>query len=287
MFRIGEFSKIAQVSGRLLRYYDKIGLFKPVRIDAESGYRYYSARQLPELNRILALKELGLTLEEIARLSPQISPEEMRSMLVRKKARIEQTLREELVHLRYIESRIDQIEREGRLRDYEVVLKSVAAQPFLATREPSTTLAAVRVAAQEIGRFVFAQVSKKALGHFVLVMHSELWEPDHLDVEMGFLLNGHLEGELALPNGKQMCVQELPAVDFLATTVHTGIPELGYCGYSALGRWAEANDYHFAGPTRELFLRLPRPGAEEGIVAEIQVPLEKIKSAPLSRLSLS
>jgi len=51
-----------------LRYYDELGLLKPVRIDAETGYRYYSAQQLPHLNRILALKELGLTLDQIARL---------------------------------------------------------------------------------------------------------------------------------------------------------------------------------------------------------------------------
>src|SRR5215472_3009982 len=111
MFRIGEFSRIAQVSGRLLRYYDKLGLFKPVRIDAENGYRYYSAKQLPELNRILALKELGLTLDEIARLSPQIASDDLRGMLVKKKAQIEQMLREEMARMRYIESRIDQMER--------------------------------------------------------------------------------------------------------------------------------------------------------------------------------
>jgi MerR HTH family regulatory protein len=60
MFRIGEFSQVARVSGRLLRYYDSIGLLHPVRIDPQTGYRYYSASQLPRLNRILALKELGL-----------------------------------------------------------------------------------------------------------------------------------------------------------------------------------------------------------------------------------
>ena len=161
MFRIGEFSRIAQVSGRLLRYYDRIGLFTPARVDAESGYRYYSARQLPALNRILALKELGLTLDVIARLSPQVSTAELRSMLIRKKAQMEQTLREELARMRYIESRIDQIERDGQLRGYEVVLKSATAQPFLATREPATSLAACRAAAQDIARFVPTHVGKK------------------------------------------------------------------------------------------------------------------------------
>lgn len=68
MFRIGEFSKIAQVPGSLLRYYDQIGLLKPAHIDQWTGYRYYSAKQLPRLHRILALKELGLTLDQITRL---------------------------------------------------------------------------------------------------------------------------------------------------------------------------------------------------------------------------
>ncbi len=65
MFQIGTFSKIAQVSGRLLRYYDEIGLLSPEATDPETGYRYYSARQLPRLNRILVLKEVFLVLENI------------------------------------------------------------------------------------------------------------------------------------------------------------------------------------------------------------------------------
>ena len=56
MFQIGEFSQIARVSARLLRYYESLGLLKPVRTDFTTGYRYYSASQLPRLNRILALK---------------------------------------------------------------------------------------------------------------------------------------------------------------------------------------------------------------------------------------
>ena len=81
MFRIGEFSKIAQVSGSQLRYYDEICLLKPARIDEWTGYRYYSAEQLPDLNRILALKELGLTLEQIQRmLADEVSVDELRGM---------------------------------------------------------------------------------------------------------------------------------------------------------------------------------------------------------------
>jgi DNA-binding transcriptional MerR regulator len=64
MFLTGEFSQISRVSKRLLHYYDEIGLLKPAHIDPHTGYRYYSASQLSQLNRILALKDLGLSLDQ-------------------------------------------------------------------------------------------------------------------------------------------------------------------------------------------------------------------------------
>lgn len=63
MFKIGDFAKMTQVSVKALRYYDDIGLFRPAHIDTFTEYRYYSADQLPRLNRIIALKDLGLSLE--------------------------------------------------------------------------------------------------------------------------------------------------------------------------------------------------------------------------------
>ena len=82
MFRIGEFAQIAQVSGRQLRFYDQLGLLRPGHIDAQTGYRYYSIRQLPRLNSILALKELGLSLEQIGPLLKEdISAADLRAML--------------------------------------------------------------------------------------------------------------------------------------------------------------------------------------------------------------
>lgn len=106
MFRIGEFSKIAQVSKRLLQYYDKIGLFKPEHIDEENGYRYYSSLQLPHLNKILVLKELGLTLEQITQMmNDSVSIEGIRGMLALKKSQVEPSLQEEMMQLCYINSR--------------------------------------------------------------------------------------------------------------------------------------------------------------------------------------
>jgi DNA-binding transcriptional MerR regulator len=66
MFKIGEFSRLSRVSVRMLRHYDQLGLLTPSQTDPFTGYRYYSAQQLPRLNRIIALRDLGFSLEQIA-----------------------------------------------------------------------------------------------------------------------------------------------------------------------------------------------------------------------------
>ena len=118
MFRIGEFAQIAQVSARQLRHYDQLGLLRPDHTDQHSQYRYYSIRQLQRLNRILALKDLGLSLEQIRPLlEDQISSAELRGMLTMRRAQAEQSLQAEESRLRHIDSRIAEIDRQGVRED--------------------------------------------------------------------------------------------------------------------------------------------------------------------------
>ncbi|WP_290172524.1 MerR family transcriptional regulator [uncultured Dubosiella sp.] len=63
-FTTGQFAKLANVSERTLRYYDKIGLLKPSKIK-KNGYRNYSKDDLFRLQKIILLKKLGFPLEEI------------------------------------------------------------------------------------------------------------------------------------------------------------------------------------------------------------------------------
>lgn len=87
MFRIGLFAKLCRVSTSLLRYYDEIGLLKPVHVDAFTDYRYYTSEQMPRLNRILALKELGFALEDIRQMADSNLPiTDMHDMLVKREA---------------------------------------------------------------------------------------------------------------------------------------------------------------------------------------------------------
>src|SRR5579859_6751242 len=191
MFRIGEFSKIAQVSGRLLRYYDEIGLLRPQSFDPETGYRYYSARQLPRLNRILVLKELGLSLEQIARLLDQeTSVEEIRRMLTLRKAQIEQSLQEEIERLRVVETRLQQIDTHGQMQEPDVILKAVPETPFLGRRDMLPSIEAIQHLVGRIATVVPAMVGRSSLGPITIIMHSFMYNSDALDVEVGYLLIG-------------------------------------------------------------------------------------------------
>ncbi|HKP23841.1 MAG TPA: MerR family transcriptional regulator [Dongiaceae bacterium] len=274
MFRIGEFSQIARVSGRLLRYYDSIGLLRPQRIDPETGYRYYSAAQLERLNRILALKDLGLSLDQVARmLDDKISTAEIRGMLALKKAELERSLAEEAARLRHIESRLIQIEQQGTLGDYDVVLKTGAATPVLSTRAVYPDFDEVIAALREIVLAVRTQVAAAARENMVVIAHCD-FDDENLDLEIGVTLNRAVNKPVRLPSGAQLALTELPASATLATIVRSGPLYQSHLAFGRLGVWMEANDYAIAGPCREIFLDMPfqLPGDP---AVEIQFPVTK------------
>lgn len=66
--KIGEFSKMMQVTVKTLRYYEQKGLLLPYEVDEWTGYRYYSIYQMQRLNIIRGLQQQGFTLEEIKEL---------------------------------------------------------------------------------------------------------------------------------------------------------------------------------------------------------------------------
>jgi len=274
VFRIGEFSQIARVSGRLLRYYDSIGLLRPQRIDPATGYRYYSAGQLERLNRILALKELGLSLDQVARmLDDKISAAEIRGMLALKKAELERSLAEEAARLRHIESRLTQIEQQGTLGDYDVVVKSSPATPVLSTRAVYLSFDELVAALREIATAVRTQVATTARENMVVVAHCD-FDDENLDLEIGVTLNRAVNKPVRLPSGAQLALTELPASATLATIVRTGPLYQSHLAFGKLGVWMEANKYEIAGPCREVFLDMPfqLPGDP---AVEIQFPVTK------------
>src|ERR1700722_2139961 len=127
MFSIGEFARHGRVSVRMLRHSDAIARLRPATVDAASGYRFYQAGQLAELNRIIALKDLGFTLGQVqAVLAEQVSAAELRGMLKLRRAEIHAHIEAETARLARVEARLATIEDEARVPVDGVVIKRLA-----------------------------------------------------------------------------------------------------------------------------------------------------------------
>lgn len=273
MFTVGEFSRLAQVSKRLLRYYDEIGLLKPVHIDKFTGYRYYSAEQMPLLNRILALKDLGLSLDQIRRmLSDNISTDEMQGMLLLKKAEIERQLEAEMKKIRNIESRLQAIRNAEINKPPNVIIKQIPTQPIMGVRMMVETF--------EFGLGIFERIrsvlpEKSGYGFCFCICHGDGIVDQNMDLEMGRLIEAKSHDPVPLNEETQLCFRELPAAT-MATIVVKGALETIHTGYMEIGTWAELNNYRLAGTPRELSLQVPLAADGSDLITEIQFPVEQI-----------
>lgn len=274
MLKISEFSRMTQVPVKTLRYYDDIGLLKPMQVDEWTGYRYYSAEQLPCLNRILALKALGLSLEQIGQLlDDDLSAEQIRGMLRLKRSEIQQRLQEEQARLDYVEARLRLIEQEGKMSEYEVILKPVASVHAATMRGTTPDMEHI---GENLGKLFGELINyvKQNGGRFtetppagITIYHSMESELVEVEVALGIASD--------LKNSDRVTVSDLPAIAQAATVVHkgafSGLPGANH----AVFQWIEANGYTIVGPSREVNLHYEPDGDPSRYVTEIQVPVAK------------
>lgn len=271
MIRIGDFSQLGQVSIRTLRHYDDLGLLKPAHIDRFTDYRYYTIEQLPRLNRILALKDLGFSLDQIKRLLEDDLPaEQVRGMLLLKQAELEQQLQEEQARLARVAARLRAIEQEGVASPYEVVRKSVPAQTIISMRNVVPTIDDMKhyrcTMLDTLYYFMEKQQIKPVSPEMALYHTTEYKEYD-IELEMGVGINR--TSTSTLPAGVQ--IRELPAVSDMASVVHQGsLFDIGQA-IVALFTWISNNGYQSNGAYRELHLF----GSESDLVVNLnQVVIE-------------
>lgn len=279
MFKIGDFSKFSGVSVRMLRHYDQLGLLKPARVDPNSGYRYYSADQLPRLNRILALKDLGFPLEQVLRLiEQQLSPDEIRGMLRLRLLELEQQLEQDQARLARVEARIEQIEREGDPPLYDVVVKQVPPMTVASMSRPHRSSESLTGMFEELEAYV-ARFEARAPEPPMTIYH----EPD--DHELGGEVKVAVPIAGSVPETGRVQVGQVPAVGQMASVVHQGSYARIHLAGNALLTWISSNGYRIAGPSREVYLRFG--AAQQGyrlpseylaldskqFVTELQIPV--------------
>jgi DNA-binding transcriptional MerR regulator len=274
MFTIGEFARLGDISIRMLRHYDEIGLLTPVRVDPVTGYRRYSIAQLRELNRIVALRGLGFSLAEVHQLLSGITASELRGMLLLRRADLERQLAADRVSLTRVEARLRAIEREDELAD-DIIVKTAPPQRLLAVARPiqgfgPDNIAPVLNPAYDELRGIVADMGLDPTRVY-LSCYDVMREGVDADITMfvgtpvpDTVTNAKEPAEIVLLPGVEVasCVRQGATRDVFPRIVHDVMT------------WIEEHGYEHVGPGRDFYLEINDDDPSKQVF-EIQAPLRR------------
>ncbi|GCF11151.1 MerR family transcriptional regulator [Dictyobacter arantiisoli] len=271
LLKIGEFAHVGQVSVVTLRHYEKEGLLKPLTLDPQTGYRYYALEQLPRLHRILALKDLGFPLDHIARLLEDDLPlEQLQGMLTLKQAQTQQMITAEQERLTRIAARLHQIEQEGKLPTYDMLLKQVDAVRVASYRATVLFHGGFEQSTARILAYLHEK-QIEPIGPTIIQLHSRSEQREdglYIDMETAIPISTHLAGT------EQIAIRTLSGGS-MVSTIYAGVNLLMGQAYAALYCWIKDNGYQIIGPPRLLRLQHGEHIDASHYVTELQFPVAR------------
>ena len=185
MFKIGEFSKLTQVSVRMLRYYDETGLLKPAQVDKFTGYRFYSVDQIPILHRIIFLRDSGFQVAEIATALHNWDNGCILEELTNKQKEIQLLIRTEQKRAEKIAEAIEDMKKEQMTIHCNVTLKEIPTYPALTIRKIIPNYFAEGELWKELGERIERenlQIPQNALNF--AIYHDVEYKESQVDVEV-------------------------------------------------------------------------------------------------------
>lgn len=269
MFKIGEFSKLTQVTVRMLRYYDKMGLLKPAQIDPWTGYRMYSADQIPILNKIIYLRDSGFQVAEIMQILKTEDSSEMPRQLDKKYLEIKKRIQEEQEKLKKIElAQKELLSGQGEMH-YQVLTKSIPSYQVLSLRRVIPNYYAEGELWKELSEFA---VREKAvlLNETFSIYHDLEYKEEQVDVELCAIV------EKAGKNNGDFTYRWTEAVPVMAYTMAYGpFSNIGGAYLAFAGWLQEKETYRMSGKSRQIVHRGPWNKENPAkYLVEIQIPLE-------------
>ncbi len=271
MFKIGEFSKLTQVSIRMLRYYDETDLLKPAETDKFNNYRLYSAAQIPVLNKIVFLRDLGFNVSEIAAALNNWDNEFITHQLDNKRLEIENTIKAEQDKLSKIELAKRDIRQEKIAIHYNVSIKAVPSYQVLSLRRIVSDYYAEGQLWKEMSAFADEDDIPVSNNTFT-IYHDKDYKETDVDIEICAPVTRA---------GKDMCdftYKNTEPVPIMACTMVYGHFENIAGAYLSFANWLQTHtQYKMNGQSRQIVHRGPwNEENPENYLTEIQIPLEKL-----------
>jgi DNA-binding transcriptional MerR regulator len=280
MFSIGDFAGLGRVSVRMLRHYDAIGLLRPAHVDPHSGYRYYTAAQLRTLNRVVALKDLGFTLNQVqAILDDKVDVGELRGMLRLRRAELTAQVERDSVRLAQVDARLRMIESEGHMDTGDVVLKHIPAIRVVMLSATASSYDDPQSIGENLSP-LYPRLMELMEQHGVAMTGSPIayYQPaptgpgdETITVHAAFPI-----GNADVPRDAGFEVVDLPPIEQAATALHEGAMSEAFRTGQKIANWIDENGYRTVEPgmAREVYLDCP-PGEFEKWVTDMQVPVRK------------
>ena len=266
-YRITEVAKFFNISRQTLIYYDKIGLFKPHKVQDENSHRYYSSQQFSDLRFILTLKKSGLSLSEIKKYVQSKDRREGLEFLEEKTRLLQEKIEELKASKETIDKKISETKKLMILeKDLPIIRKGETIKTILVgVEKPYGNLEFERafLSVSELGK-TFAFEDKKYL---ITVDMENLKRGNYLDTKYLGLI---------LPEDFTHKEEKILKENTVASIVHRGALKNIGDSYDKLKKYIDVKGYEIIGDSREIhnqvFVHL---GDGAGTTLEIQIPVKK------------
>lgn len=279
MFRIGDFSRLARVTIKTLHHYDEAGLLQPSHVDRQSAYRYYDAAQLPTLHRILLLKDLGFSLEQIRDLL-HADAQSLATTLDARRRELAESIAADQSRLRRLDALRLTLDQRDRANQPPVLLRDSPAIEVYSVRERVPHLGAPMQALFETAEAVVAAEHARSAASPFTIFHDPDYREQDVDVEVCIPVKHRVA---------KLNTHVLPCCEASASITYRGPYDQTPLAYSQLLEWMSRSDMRLAGPLREVYHRygadqigysLPAAvlaNSSDDFVTELQAPVAPVK----------
>lgn len=268
--KIGEFSRMMQVTVKTLRHYEQLGLLMPDEVDEWTGYRYYRLEQMQKLNAIRRLKGMGFSLDEIRELYEGDSHSPTLTQLMEKVEACERQLQQLLLQREQLLSVVNSHQHVMKMEKFEI--QSLPAIIVASHREVIPNYEAlgplcVNVIGPEMNRL---GCQCAPTGYCYTIEHGKEYRPTDIDIEYCEEVTQEFESSAIV-----QC-RHLPAVPAALCMKHYGPYNRFYESFTEVFRYIDEHGYRIAGQPRTVYVDgIWNQEDPEKWLSIIQVPIEQ------------
>ena len=245
MLKIGEFSKLSRVSIRMLRHYDDLGLLKPSKIDEFTGYRFYKEEQLFVMGRITALKEMGFSLADIAKmLEAYDDKEKMDAFYAEREKELAAISKETEYKLMLLDTARKRLRKEQSM-NFDVTTK-VIPERYAATVHTVIP----NYAAEGMAWGYMAEVKTPLVPADPCLAVAEFLDSEYKEENVEVIVSMTVKGKYE--DTEHVKFRTLPAVKVASCVIKGSYDQMGEATATAMA-WISENGYQVSGPMFNIY----------------------------------